>query len=247
MRGRGCVPSDTEQAEPYTLIRQVRVPGGVSLATSRQMLYARWADFRLHATTKPLETARRVVMYHAPPRESVLTLAPPVKADSRLTQRQKRRLTVYAIAIALVTVLYIVFPWGTTKTTTERDQKQHLVKIVVEEQNSRSDALILAGLGFAVILALTALLDARLKLTGPGGVGVELQAIALAANATIEPLEEENERLRAALAQARPDLRETVAREDPHVIAARQRWKEVDRRLRGSDWPFAGAQRSDED
>jgi FtsZ-binding cell division protein ZapB len=99
-----------------------------------------------------------------------------------------------------------------------------------------------------VILALTALLDARLKFTGPGGVGIEVQAVAAAANATIEPLEEENDRLRAEIAQARPDLAETVAREDPHVAAARQRWKEVDQRLRAdaSDWPFAGGGRPDE-
>lgn len=145
-------------------------------------------------------------------------------------------------------MLYIVSSFGTTRTTTERDQNQHLVMTVVEEQSSRSDALILAGLGFAVILALTALLDARLRFTGPGGVGIEVQAVAAAANATIEPLEEENERLRAEIAQARPDLAETVAREDPHVAAARQRWKEVDQRLRGdaSDLPLAGGGRPDD-
>lgn len=171
-----------------------------------------------------------------------------LRADSQLTQSQKGILTVGAIAVALATVLYIVSPFGTTRTTTERDQNQDLVMTVVEEQSSRSDALILAGLGFAVILALTALLDARLRFTGPGGVGIEVQAVAAAANATIEPLEEENERLRAEIAQARPDLAETVAREDPHVAAARQRWKEVDQRLRGdaSDLPLAGGGRPDD-
>ena len=167
----------------------------------------------------------------------------PLRADSHLTQRQKRILTAGAIAIAVATGLYMAAPFGATKTTTERDQKQHLVKTVVEEQHSRSDALILAGLGFAMILALTAVLDARLKLTGPGGIGIEVQAIAAAANATIEPLEAENQRLRTAVAQARPDLAQT---EDPHVVAARQRWKEVDQRLRGSDWPDTGGDRRDD-
>jgi hypothetical protein len=169
-----------------------------------------------------------------------------LRADSQLTRSQKVILTVGAIAVALVTVLHIVFPFDTTRTTTERDQEEF--KTVVEVQSSRSDALILAGLGFAVILALTALLDARLKFTGPGGVGIEVQAVAAAANATIEPLEKENERLREEIAQARPDLAETVAREDPHVAAARQRWKEVDQRLRGdaSDWPLAGGGRPDD-
>ena len=136
-----------------------------------------------------------------------------------------------ALAIVSVTALYITYPFSTTKTSTERDKKQRVVKTVVEEHSPRSDALILGGLGFAVLLALTALFDGRLKLTAPGGAAIEVQAVAAAANATIEPLEEENERLRAQLAEIQPDLATTVAREDPHVIAARQRWKEFDQRL----------------
>lgn len=148
--------------------------------------------------------------------------------DRLLTRVQRGVLLVGALAIVFLVALYVHSPPGTTATELERDSKQHIVKTVRRETVQRSDVIVVAGLGFAFVMVLTVLFDGRVKLTGPGGAGIELVATAAAADAAIGQLTHENEELRASLAK----LEGQAQPADPALLEALDRWKDVEERIR---------------
>lgn len=150
-------------------------------------------------------------------------------ASALLTKAQKVLLLVGALAIILLVALYVDSPPKTSVTEVERDAKHRVVKTVQRDTAQRGDAIVVAGLGFALVLALMVLFDGRVKVTGPGGAGIELVATAAAADAAISQLTNENEELRESVAkleggQALPA--------DPALREALDRWKDVEQRIR---------------
>lgn len=154
-------------------------------------------------------------------------MTPP--SHPQLTRAQKALLLISALVVVVLVVWYIGSPPKTTMITTERDADNRIVRTIHEEQKQRSELIMLAGLGFAAILGLMALFDGRLKLTGPGGAGIELVATAAAADAAIAPLVHENEELRERLVRLEG---QQVAPTDPALRDALDRWKDVEARIR---------------
>jgi hypothetical protein len=105
---------------------------------------------------------------------------------ARLSGKERTALAACFLVIVLLVAGYWAWPPSSSKTTTKRDAAGHTVSTTVEEQTKVGDAVLLGGLGFAALLALTAMTAGRLKLTAPGGGAVEVASVAATAQDTID-------------------------------------------------------------
>ena len=86
----------------------------------------------------------------------------------------------------------------------------------------KSDAVILAGAGLAAILLLVAITGGRLKVTGPGGTGIEAVQVAGLAGEAVRVLKAES--LRDFRRDSAPETNKVVET-SPTVEEAVRRWE----------------------
>ena len=158
-------------------------------------------------------------------------MAKTTKPPGPLSAVERIVLVAVAVLMAAAVVYYLGHPPTTTKTTTEEAPPKEVIAKSTEQETQIGETIVLGGFGFAAILGLTAFLNGRLKLTGPGGSGVEVAAVAVAAaaDATVDPLVRENERLQAELKA------KGLAAETPQEVKeAVVRWNDVKAQLFGN-------------
>src|SRR5690242_10441660 len=101
---------------------------------------------------------------------------PGAPARSGLSWPERLAILFVASVVIAATVWYLTEPPATTKVTTEKDAAGKVTKTTTESQAAVGDSVLIAGFGVASVLLLFVLVNGRLKLTAPGGAGVELAA-----------------------------------------------------------------------
>jgi hypothetical protein len=138
------------------------------------------------------------------------------------------------LVLFAMTYEYIANPLVVKKTTTEKDASGKVTKTTVEEAEQQSDVIIVGAAGLGAILVLIALWNGRLKLTGPGGCGVEWVATTAVAKVADAALDAQRvaHGVRTAAAQEAPRGEaegepDAMKIADYHADQALARWNEL--------------------
>lgn len=135
-------------------------------------------------------------------------------SPGQLTTGWRLALGIVALLLTVATFYYLKNPPLTTTVTAVRDATHRVVKSTTTTQRQTSDAILIAGFGFSLILGLTAAFNGRLTLTGPGGSAVEItSAIVAAVDATLDPRDRRVSAEEQETLDRWKDLRERLASE----------------------------------